>query len=87
MAIEGPLRELALSDVFQLLDLSRKTGVLTIRNEIKGRPVQTYLRPDRKWIGERRDRARRDERASAAIGAQQRVHLGPQHFVIGAQHA
>ena len=27
MAIEGPLRELALSDVFQLLDLSRKTGV------------------------------------------------------------
>lgn len=22
-----------------------------LRNEIKGRPVQTYLRPDRKWIG------------------------------------
>lgn len=30
MAIEGPLRELALTDVFQLLDLSRKTGTLTI---------------------------------------------------------
>jgi len=30
MAIEGPLRELALTDVFQLLDLSRKTGVLSI---------------------------------------------------------
>jgi hypothetical protein len=29
MAIEGPLRELGLHDVFQLLDLSRKTGVLT----------------------------------------------------------
>jgi hypothetical protein len=33
MAIEGPLRELALTDVFQLLDLSRKTGVLTITPE------------------------------------------------------
>jgi len=33
MAIEGPLRELALTDVFQLLDLSRKTGTLTIAPE------------------------------------------------------
>jgi tetratricopeptide (TPR) repeat protein len=33
MAIEGPLRELALTDVFQLLDLSRKTGVLSIAPE------------------------------------------------------
>lgn len=39
MAIEGPLRELAISDVFQLLDLSRKTGVLTIRNETRDRPA------------------------------------------------
>jgi hypothetical protein len=39
MAIEGPLRELALSDVFQLLDLSRKTGVLTIRNDGRERPA------------------------------------------------
>lgn len=39
MAIEGPLRELALTDVFQLLDLSRKTGVLTIRNEARQRPA------------------------------------------------
>jgi hypothetical protein len=39
MAIEGPLRELALSDVFQLLDLSRKTGTLTIRNEGRSRPA------------------------------------------------
>ncbi|HYH81714.1 MAG TPA: DUF4388 domain-containing protein [Longimicrobium sp.] len=39
MAIEGPLRELALTDVFQLLDLSRKTGVLTIRNESRQRPA------------------------------------------------
>jgi hypothetical protein len=39
MAIEGPLRELALSDVFQLLDLSRKTGVLTITHESRQRPA------------------------------------------------
>lgn len=39
MAIEGPLRELALSDVFQLLDLSRKTGTLTIRAEGRTRPA------------------------------------------------
>ncbi|HEX8905468.1 MAG TPA: DUF4388 domain-containing protein [Longimicrobiaceae bacterium] len=39
MAIEGPLRELALSDVFQLLDLSRKTGMLTITQEGRRRPA------------------------------------------------
>lgn len=39
MAIEGPLRELALSDVFQLLDLSRKTGVLTVRADAGSRPA------------------------------------------------
>lgn len=37
MAIEGPLRELALSDVFQLLDLSRKTGLLTVTSDPGGR--------------------------------------------------
>src|SRR5687767_3283945 len=39
MAIEGPLRELALSDVFQLLDLSRKTGTLTVTHETRHRPA------------------------------------------------
>ncbi|HEU0055258.1 MAG TPA: DUF4388 domain-containing protein [Longimicrobium sp.] len=39
MAIEGPLRELALSDVFQLLDLSRKTGTLTVTQEARHRPA------------------------------------------------
>lgn len=33
MAIEGSLREFGLQDVLQLLDLSRKTGVLHIRSE------------------------------------------------------
>ncbi|HEX6315112.1 MAG TPA: DUF4388 domain-containing protein [Gemmatimonadaceae bacterium] len=35
MAIEGPLRELGVHDVFQLLDLTRKTGVLRIRSELR----------------------------------------------------
>jgi len=33
MAIEGPLRELGIQDVLQLLDLAHKTGVLTVRSE------------------------------------------------------
>ena len=33
MAIEGPLQELSIQDVLQLLDLAHKTGVLTIRSE------------------------------------------------------
>ena len=35
MAIEGPLRELGIHDVFQLLDLSRKTGALRISSELR----------------------------------------------------
>jgi tetratricopeptide (TPR) repeat protein len=33
MAIEGPLRELGIADVLQLLELAGKTGVLTVRSE------------------------------------------------------
>jgi cytochrome c-type biogenesis protein CcmH/NrfG len=33
MAIEGPLRELNIQDVLQLLELARKTGVLTVRSD------------------------------------------------------
>jgi tetratricopeptide (TPR) repeat protein len=33
MAIEGPLRELGIQDVLQLLELAQKTGVLTVRSE------------------------------------------------------
>src|SRR5690606_3011145 len=32
MAIEGQLREFGIEDIFQLLELSRKTGVLSIRS-------------------------------------------------------
>ena len=35
MAIEGPLRELGIHDVFQLLDLSRKTGTLAVSSELR----------------------------------------------------
>ena len=35
MAIQGPLRELGIHDVFQLLDLGRKTGVLRITSELR----------------------------------------------------
>lgn len=38
MAIEGPLRELALTDVIQLLHLSRKTGTLSVWAEQVQRP-------------------------------------------------
>jgi Flp pilus assembly protein TadD len=35
MAIEGPLRELGIHDVFSLLDLSRKTGVLRVVSALR----------------------------------------------------
>lgn len=35
MPIQGPLRELGIHDVFQLLDLSRKTGMLQVASELR----------------------------------------------------
>src|SRR5260221_2399955 len=35
MAIEGPLRELGVHDVFQLLDLTRTTGALRVTSELR----------------------------------------------------
>lgn len=35
MAIEGPLKELSIHDVFQLLDLSRKTGTLRVTSQLR----------------------------------------------------
>ena len=35
MAIEGPRRELGIHDVFQLLDLSRKTGTLRVTSDLR----------------------------------------------------
>jgi tetratricopeptide (TPR) repeat protein len=33
MAIEGPLKELGIQDVLQMLDVSKKTGILTVRSQ------------------------------------------------------
>ncbi len=43
MAIEGPLRELGIHDVFQLLDLSRKTGVLRVRSALRQNAGTVYF--------------------------------------------
>jgi hypothetical protein len=43
MAIEGPLRELSLPDVLQLVHLSRKTGTLSVRNDGYPRPALLYF--------------------------------------------
>ena len=43
MAIEGPLRELGIHDVFQLLDLSRKTGVLRVSSELRNNAGTIYF--------------------------------------------
>lgn len=61
MAIEGPLRELGVHDVFQLLDLTRKTGALRIRSALRdndgvvhflnGRVVGASMRDEGHKIG------------------------------------
>jgi hypothetical protein len=43
MAIEGPLRELGIHDVFQLLDLSRKTGVLRVTSDLRHNVGTVYF--------------------------------------------
>jgi tetratricopeptide (TPR) repeat protein len=43
VAIEGPLKELGLHDVFQLLDLSRKTGVLRITSHLRNNDGTVYF--------------------------------------------
>ena len=43
MAIEGPLRELGIHDVFQLLDLSRKTGALTVTSGLRDNQGSVYF--------------------------------------------
>ncbi len=43
MAIEGPLKELGIHDVFQLLDLSRKTGALSVRSGLRHNRGTVYF--------------------------------------------
>lgn len=47
MAIEGPLRELGIHDVFQLLDLSRKTGRLRVSSALRDNEGMVYFREGR----------------------------------------
>lgn len=43
MAIEGPLQEMSIQDVLQLLELARKTGILTIRSEVVSDEVVVHF--------------------------------------------
>ncbi len=43
MPIEGPLKELGIHDVFQLLDLGRETGVLTVTSRIRQNRGTVYF--------------------------------------------
>ena len=43
MPIEGPLRELGIHDVFQLLDLSRKTGALRVVSDLRHNEGKIYF--------------------------------------------
>jgi hypothetical protein len=43
MPIEGPLHELGIHDVFQLLDLSRKTGALRVTSELRHNEGKIYF--------------------------------------------
>jgi hypothetical protein len=98
MAIEGPLRELGVHDVFQLLDLSRKTGALRVSAELgrdeavvyfeQGRVVHASLRSQPHGIGTALARAGRVseedlERARVAVGRSARS-LGEALVAAGA---
>ncbi len=43
MAIEGPLQDIGIHDVFQLLDLARKSGRLTVRSAARGNEGRVYF--------------------------------------------
>jgi hypothetical protein len=47
MAIEGPLRELGIHDVFQLLDLSRKTGRLRVSSALRDNQGTVFFKDGR----------------------------------------
>jgi hypothetical protein len=43
MAIEGPLQDIGIHDVFQLLDLARKSGRLTVRSQARRNEGRVYF--------------------------------------------
>jgi Flp pilus assembly protein TadD len=84
MAIEGPLRELGIHDVFQLLDLSRKTGRLRVTSSLRenegtvyflgGRVIGAHIRSNPYPLGQMLVRAGKisEEELEAARQLQQR---------------
>ncbi len=43
MAIEGPLQDIGIHDVFQLLDLARKSGRLSVRSDVRDNEGRVYF--------------------------------------------
>lgn len=99
MPIEGPLRELGVHDVFQLLDLTRKTGWLRVRSAlratdgvvhfVRGRVVGASMRDERHRIGRMLVQAGRitEQELSRALALQQQSpgrRLGDLLVSIGA---
>ena len=86
MAIEGPLRELGVHDVFQLLDLTRKTGSLRIRSSLRdndgvvhflnGRVVGASMRDDSHKLGRMLVQAGRitEDELTNALGIRARLN-------------
>jgi tetratricopeptide (TPR) repeat protein len=100
MAIEGPLRELGVHDVFQLLDLTRKTGALRVRSSLRdndgvvhfqnGRVVGASMRDESHRLGTMLVQAGRitEEELSRALAIQanspERKRLGEILVSMGA---
>ncbi|HEX7545125.1 MAG TPA: DUF4388 domain-containing protein, partial [Gemmatimonadaceae bacterium] len=86
MAIEGPLRELGIHDVFQLLDLSRKTGTLAVTSELRGnegtvrfqngRVVAAAIKSNPHRLGEQLMRAGRVTAAQVAAASAEQAARG-----------
>jgi hypothetical protein len=86
VAIEGPLRELGIHDVFQLLDLSRKTGTLGVTSELRdnegtvhfqnGRVVAATIKSNPHRIGELLMRAGRVTAAQVAEASAAQLERG-----------
>ena len=68
MAIEGPLRELGVYDVFQLLDLTRKTGALRIRSALRDNDGVVHFRNGRVVGASMRDESHRIGRKLVQAG-------------------
>jgi hypothetical protein len=86
VAIEGPLQELGIHDVFQLLDLSRKTGTLAVVSELRdnegtvlfenGKIVSANIRSNPHRLGDLLVRSGRLTEADMARAQGEQQHRG-----------